>query len=129
MEPWHYREVVAVSRYWTPDHLDVTDVPITYARPKPAWIDNYDRKRHWPIDQDRLARRRLNCRAVCDPSDIAVLPPIVVDETELESPMQRGLHALYDAVARLRPNSREPAYASSRKPAYTRPASASGIGE
>lgn len=73
-------DLVAISRYWTPDHLDVTHVPMTYARPKAAWLDALDKHRFLsPIDdQDRLFRRRLQTHAVVDPEEIPVLPALRV---------------------------------------------------
>lgn len=74
-----YTETTIVSRYWTPDHLDVTYVPITYARPKAAWLEGFEALR--PVmnadAQDRLFRRRLQSNAVvADPGDLTVAPPI-----------------------------------------------------
>lgn len=71
-------ELIEVSRYWTPDHLDVTNVPMTYARPKAPWIDDFKRlRRRLSSDaSERLARRRLHTHAVVDPNEITVLPPL-----------------------------------------------------
>ena len=108
MERSHYAEVVAVSRYWTPDHLDVTNVPMTYARPKPAWIDGLERRGRMRIDdRDRLMRRRMHSGAVVEPSDIPVLPPVVAEtQPATHEPMLAGL---YGAVARFLPSKRIPA--------------------
>lgn len=79
MESLRIGEIVAVSRYLTPNHLDVTNVPLTYAPPKAPWIDGYVKRRAGsPIDaQDRLARRRMQTRAIVNPEDIPVLPALV----------------------------------------------------
>jgi hypothetical protein len=89
MERLDMTEVTAVSRYWTPDHLDVTNVPATYARPKATWIEGFERlKPLVPIDaQDRMVRRRMQTRAVVDPAEITVLPPVVVQPDSV--PVQR----------------------------------------
>ena len=78
MERARFAEVSAVSRYWTPNHLDVTDQPMRYAPPKPAWIDRLaEHRARVPIDdRDRLARLRMHTRAVVDPTEIPVLPPL-----------------------------------------------------
>lgn len=68
-----------VSEYWTPEHLDVTDVPITYARPKPNWLEGFllRRKRFRLNAEDRACRRRLRTNAiVSDPGDLAMSPSI-----------------------------------------------------
>jgi len=71
-------EAVMVSKYWTPDHIDVTDVPMTYARPKAAWIDKLaQHPRYKALDErDRLFRRRSHTSAFIDPAEITVLPPL-----------------------------------------------------
>jgi hypothetical protein len=104
MERSHHPDVTAVSRFWTPDHLDVTDVPMTYARPKPPWIDHLERRSRSRIDdRDRLARRRMHSGAVIDPSEIPVLPPLAAAAQPAHAPL---LTILYDAVTRLFPNRR-----------------------
>src|SRR5947209_13816864 len=67
-----------VSAYWTPQHLDVTDVPLRYAPPKAAWLDGFDRLRPFVKTDvvDRMARRRAQTRAVIDPAEIIPLPPL-----------------------------------------------------
>jgi hypothetical protein len=89
MERLDMTEVTAVSRYWTPDHLDVTNVPATYARPKATWIEGFERlKPLVPIDaHDRMTRRRIQSHAVVDPTEIPVLPPLAV---EPERPVVQG---------------------------------------
>jgi hypothetical protein len=81
-------EVSAVSRYWTPQHLDVTDVPLTYARPKATWIEGFERLRPLvKIDtDDRMRRHRVQTHAVVDPAEIPVLPPLVVAERAAAAP-------------------------------------------
>jgi hypothetical protein len=78
MELRHREEITEVSRYWTPGHLDVTNVPLAYARPKATWVEGYRRLRPLSaIDsQDRLARHRMSSHAVVDPTEITVLPPL-----------------------------------------------------
>ena len=104
MERWYDGDVVAVSRYWTPDHLDVTDVPMTYARPKPPWIDQFDRRSRRRIDdRDRLARRRMHSGAVIHPCEIPVLPPLAAAPAAIHAPL---FTTLYGAVARFLPSRR-----------------------
>ncbi len=78
MEPRHPEEITEISRYWTPEHLDVTHVPMTYARPKATWIDGYERLRPRVASDssERLARRRMSSHAVVDPAEITVLPTL-----------------------------------------------------
>lgn len=73
-------EIVAISAWWTPNHLDVTHVPMTYAKPKAAWIEGYValRKTISSDVSERMARRRDHSRAVIDPNEIGVLPPLPV---------------------------------------------------
>jgi len=72
MDTLRIGEIVAVSRFLTPDHIDVTHVPMTYARPKATWIDRYSELRsRAPIDaSDRMARRRTHSNAVVSPEEI-----------------------------------------------------------
>lgn len=79
MDGMRYGEVTAISRYWTPQHRDVTDEPLPYAAPKPSWLDNIARHGALaPIDaRDRALRRRMNTHAVVEPNEIVVLPHIV----------------------------------------------------
>ena len=78
MESMRLGEAVMVSKYWTPAHIDVTDVPMTYARPKAAWIDKLaQHPRYKALDErDRLFRRRSHTSAFIDPAEITVLPPL-----------------------------------------------------
>ena len=71
-------ELSAVSRYWTPAHLDVTDAPVVYAKPKPAWIDRMDRFHPLAaIDEaDRFRRRMINDRLAIEANEIPDLPPL-----------------------------------------------------
>ena len=61
-----------VSRFWTPDHIDLTDVPMTYARPKATWIDHLDQHRRFKAidERDRLFRRRSHARAFIEPAEV-----------------------------------------------------------
>jgi hypothetical protein len=78
MERPSHGNPLEVSARWTPQHLDVTDAPLTYAAPKAAWIDGFQRLR--PLVRtdahDRMARRRAQTHAVVDPAEITVLPPL-----------------------------------------------------
>ena len=78
MELRRPEEITEISRYWTPEHLDVTHVPMTYARPKATWIDGYERLRPRVTSDssERLARRRMSTHAVVDPAEITVLPAL-----------------------------------------------------
>ena len=78
MESMRLQEPVMVSRYWTPEHIDVTHVPMTYARPKAAWIDQLSKHRRLKAldERDRLFRRRSHTSAFIDPAEITVLPPL-----------------------------------------------------
>ena len=87
-----------VSAYWTPQHLDVTDAPLTYAPPKAAWIDGFDRLR--PVMRsdvdDRMARRRAQTHAIVDPAEITVLPPLV--RVNAITTSRRPAHAWLDGM-------------------------------
>ncbi len=78
MELRRREEISEISRYWTPEHLDVTHVPMTYARPKATWIEGYERLRPRVTSDssERLARRRMSSHAVVDPAEITVLPAL-----------------------------------------------------
>ena len=67
-----------VSARWTPQHLDVTDAPLRYAAPKAPWIDGFQKLRPRVVTDagDRMARRREHTRAIVDPAEITVLPPL-----------------------------------------------------
>ena len=85
-----------VSARWTPQHLDVTDAPLTYAAPKAPWIDGFQKLRPRVVTDagDRMARRREHTRAVVDPAEITVLPPLprpVVARSE-RRPVRAMLH-------------------------------------
>jgi hypothetical protein len=69
---------MVVSERWTPNHVDVTHLPMTYARPKAAWIDRYSELRPTLRSDviDRMERRRDQDRSVVDPNEIPVLPPL-----------------------------------------------------
>jgi hypothetical protein len=79
-----YEETVAISPWWTPDHLDVTHVPLTYARPKAPWIERYTEiKKSISSDvSERMARRRDHYHSIVEPNEIVVLPPLAAPEPE-----------------------------------------------
>ena len=83
MDGSRFGEVTAVSRFWTPQHVDVTDAPLRYAEPKPSWIERAARRpARAPIDErDRAVRRRMSSHAVVEATEIPVLPPIAVRTT------------------------------------------------
>lgn len=93
MELRHREEITEVSRYWTPEHLDVTHVPMTYARPNASWVEGYQRLRpRLAIDtHDRLARHRMSSHAVVDPTEITVLPPLPAPAPVRRERPHRGL--------------------------------------
>lgn len=70
--------VVAVSRYWTPQHIDMTYAPLEYGRTKPSWIDRLEEHRSLArIDwRDRMKRRAQHSKTVVAPEEIRVLPPL-----------------------------------------------------
>jgi hypothetical protein len=78
MERPSHGNPIEVSAYWTPQHVDMTDEPMRYAPPKATWIDGFQRLRPFVRSDagDRMARRRIQTRAVVDPAEITVLPPI-----------------------------------------------------
>ena len=80
---------------------------MTYARPKPAWIEHYDRRRRRATDgQDRLARHRMHSGAIVEPCEIPVLPPIAVPISASAPPREPFFVSLYGAVARRLPSRR-----------------------
>ncbi|BDE05610.1 hypothetical protein WPS_08860 [Vulcanimicrobium alpinum] len=97
-----FGEVVAVSRYWTPGHLDVTDAPVRYAAPKAAWIDRMPKRaRVRRIDDvDRLWRRRAHSGAIVAASEISVLPALNLAPVDEVSEVRSPLGEIYGAVAR-----------------------------
>lgn len=78
MESLRMGEVAAVSPYWTPEHIDVTDTPIPYAAPKPSWLDALDSYR--PIaridSRDRELRRAMSSHTRTTAVEIRELPPL-----------------------------------------------------
>jgi hypothetical protein len=83
-----------VSARWTPQHLDVTNAPLRYAPPKAAWFDRFEKLRPLVVTDagDRMARRRMHSRAVVDPAEITVLPPLQPPAAATpESPRVRAL--------------------------------------
>jgi hypothetical protein len=82
--PGHQNENCAVSQYWTPQHLDVTNAPLTYASPKATWIDEFQRLKGvlGSNTADRIARQRMHTHAIVDPCEITALPVINALETE-----------------------------------------------
>jgi hypothetical protein len=80
---------------------------MAYARPKPAWIEQYDRRRRRATDgQDRLARHRMHSGAIVEPCEIPVLPPIAVPISASAPPREPFFVSLYGAVARRLPSRR-----------------------
>lgn len=77
-----YDDICEVSKYWTPEHLDVTHVPFTYARPKATWIDGFQRLRPRLASDftERMLRRSVHNHAIVDPAEITVAPPLVLAE-------------------------------------------------
>lgn len=89
-------EVVAVSRYWTPKHVDVTSAPLNYAKPKAAWLKRLQTLRLLvPVDDaDRMRRRALNRRTIVDPTEIRQLPPLdIAPDGEARRPTFEDLRA------------------------------------
>ena len=82
MEHLNISELAAVSRHWTPSHIDVTDAPVVYAKPKPGWLDRWSTMQVMaPIDEaDRFRRRMTTDRLVIEPNEIPQLPPLDVAE-------------------------------------------------
>jgi hypothetical protein len=80
----HQNESCAVSLYWTPQHLDVTNAPLRYASPKGTWIDEFRRLRGvlGSNTADRVARQRVHTHAIVDPCEITALPVINALETK-----------------------------------------------
>jgi hypothetical protein len=78
MERPSHGNQLEVSARWTPQHLDVTDAPLRYAPPKAPWIDGFQKLRPLVTTDagDRMARRREHSRAIVDPAEITVLPPL-----------------------------------------------------
>ncbi len=94
-----------VSARWTPQHLDVTDAPLRYAAPKAPWIDGFQKLRPLVVTDagDRMARRREHTRAIVDPAEITVLPPLprpalVRDEP---GPVHSVLHEMWSLSRRV----------------------------
>lgn len=74
------RVEMVVSERWTPDHLDVTFVPMTYARPKASWIDGM---RAYGATlrsdgRDRMHRRRDAAHTAVPFADITAAPAVNV---------------------------------------------------
>jgi hypothetical protein len=80
MERPSHGNQLEVSAWWTPQHIDVTDAPLRYAAPKAPWIDGFQKMRPLVVTDagDRMARRREHSRAIVDPAEISVLPPLPV---------------------------------------------------
>lgn len=78
MDGLNIGDVVAVSRYWTPNHIDMTYAPVEYARNKPSWIDRLDD--HQPLvridSRDRAKRRAMHSSVRVTPEEIRPLPPV-----------------------------------------------------
>jgi hypothetical protein len=86
-----------VSARWTPQHVDVTDAPLRYAAPKAPWIDGFQKLRPLVVTDagDRMARRREHTRAIVDPAEITVLPPLPQPPAAREEP-PAGQSVLHD---------------------------------
>lgn len=88
MERPSHGNPMEVSASWTPQHLDVTDAPVRYAGPKATWIEEFQRLR--PLVRtdadDRMARRRVQTRAVVDSAEIMPLPPVAPVSAESARP-------------------------------------------
>ena len=105
MEGWNIGEVVAVSRYWTPQHKDMTYAPVEYARNKPSWIDRLDEHRSLAqIDsRDRMKRRALHSNTQVNPEEVRQLPPIVEQAPEvIERPEVRSTIRIWTSWLRER---------------------------
>ncbi len=91
-----------VSAYWTPQHLDVTDAPVRYAGPKATWIEEFQRLRRFVRSDadDRMARRRVQSRAVVDSAEIIPLPPLAVPPRASAVPRGTAGERWYRAVLR-----------------------------
>jgi hypothetical protein len=78
MEYLNESQRIAISPYWTPAHIDVTDAPLRYAAPKPSWLDRMDR--HHPFttidSRDRSRRRAISSNAVVHAWEMLDLPPV-----------------------------------------------------
>lgn len=84
MESLRITQPVAVSRYWTPAHIDVTDAPIVYAKPKGDWLGRLPRALV-PVDEtDRFRRRATSARLIVDPAEIRELPQLDLPPVEEE---------------------------------------------
>ena len=94
-----------VSARWTPQHLDVTDAPLLYAAPKAPWIDGFQKLRPLVVTDagDRMARRREHTRAIVDPAEITVLPPLPRPVVAREQPraVQSILHEVWSRSRRV----------------------------
>jgi len=99
MERPSHGNPLEVSARWTPQHLDVTDAPLHYAAPKAAWIDGFKRLRPRVVTDagDRMARRREHTRAVVDPAEITVLPPLP-RPVAVRQPQRRPVRAMLHEV-------------------------------
>jgi hypothetical protein len=102
MERPSHGNPLEVSARWTPQHLDVTDAPLLYAAPKAPWIDGFQKLRtHVVTDAgDRMARRREHTRAVVDPAEITVLPPLPPPVSH-DEPRQSVLHDVWSRSCRV----------------------------
>jgi hypothetical protein len=93
MERPSHGNQLEVSARWTPQHLDVTDAPLRYAAPKAPWIDGFQKMRPLVVTDagDRMARRREHSRAIVDPAEITVLPPLPPIAAQHAPPRVRAL--------------------------------------
>jgi hypothetical protein len=88
-----------VSARWTPQHLDVTDAPLLYAAPKAPWIDGFQKLRVVTDAGDRMARRRAHTRAIVDPAEITVLPPLPQPPTAVRDQPRAVQSVLHEVVS------------------------------
>jgi len=80
-------EVSAISRYWTPEHIDVTDAPLVYAKPRGDWLARLPRPLAPVDDADRFRRRAASARLIVDPAEIPTLPELEQPPTEEQPPV------------------------------------------
>jgi hypothetical protein len=109
MERPSHGNPVEVSARWTPQHLDVTDAPLRYAPPKADWTEEFDRLRPFVRSDvvDRMARRRAQTRAIVDPAEITVLPPLARITAETNRvPTRAWLNGMRSITSRLRARAR-----------------------
>jgi hypothetical protein len=82
VESLRITELVAVSRYWTPAHIDVTDAPLVYAKPKGDWLTRLPHPLAPVDDADRFRRRAVSSRLIVDTAEIPELPELDLPPVE-----------------------------------------------